>query len=86
MARYIDAEALKRHEKDVYGRRVYKAVFVEDIDAALTADVAPVVYAKRIDEGRTAEIYGPEYQCPICGDSMIGDTNFCPNCGAKMDG
>ena len=25
------------------------------------------------------------YKCDLCGKQHIGDTNFCPNCGAKME-
>lgn len=52
------------------------------------ADVAPVVHGRWID--------GHDYiKCSECGimakwDSTffndIGDWNYCPNCGAKMDG
>ena len=24
-------------------------------------------------------------KCSLCGDTMPGETNFCPNCGVKMD-
>lgn len=57
-----------------------------------TADVAPVKH------GRWIEIIGmapPEYHnlhcCSICGDLAMQRnhrellTNYCPNCGAKMD-
>ena len=25
-------------------------------------------------------------QCSVCGILRFGDSNYCPNCGAKMDG
>ena len=27
----------------------------------------------------------PRYICPCCGEENDTKTNFCPNCGAKMD-
>lgn len=52
------------------------------------ADVAPVVYGRWIEDH--------DYlKCPECGVMVnwdftffddIGDWNYCPNCGAKMDG
>lgn len=24
------------------------------------------------------------YRCSVCGEDTIGETNFCPNCGADM--
>ncbi len=30
------------------------------------------------------EWYGELYECSICHYVMIGEVNYCPNCGAKM--
>lgn len=48
------------------------------------ADVAPVVHSRW--EYKCGEI-----RCPECGNrihriDLSGCLNFCPNCGAKMDG
>jgi rubrerythrin len=33
------------------------------------------------------EWYGPIYTCPFCAEeTVMNDFNFCPNCGADMDG
>jgi hypothetical protein len=48
-----------------------------------TADVAPVVHAQWIEDGSGIII------CPECkrGYNLIAKfTNYCPACGAKMDG
>lgn len=29
---------------------------------------------------------GTDYRCSACGRTAILDSEFCPNCGAKMDG
>ena len=50
------------------------------------ADVAPVVHGRWIEDRDHLE-------CPECGTRVkrdfaffdIGDWNYCPNCGAKMD-
>ena len=56
------------------------------------ADVAPVVHGRWVDGHYiNCEEY---FECQKCGvivkvDSFfddIGDWNYCPNCGAKMDG
>lgn len=52
------------------------------------ADVAPVVRGKWNNYG---DEYRPDIQCCICGQRkpiLLGNFNFnyCPNCGAKMDG
>lgn len=58
------------------------AVEVEDIPAA---DVRPVVKARWIPTGETAEVYGDVYKCSACGCCDIDEMDFCPNCGAKME-
>lgn len=55
----------------------------EDFYRIPTADVAPVVHARWIDDGRGIII------CPECkrGYNLHAKyTHYCPNCGAKMDG
>ena len=43
---------------------------------APSADVAPVVHGRWLG-----------YECSVCGvSSEYGSSNYCPNCGAKMDG
>ena len=41
---------------------------------------------KWIDTGCNEEWWAREYRCSECGDTMLGDANFCPNCGADMRG
>lgn len=59
-------------------------VFKKDIEAIPAADVRPVVHAKWIGVAlgdarcsNCGEVYG------VCG-GLMGDYNFCPNCGADM--
>lgn len=58
---------------------------IQIINEAPTADVAPVVHGHwiRQDESFT------RFKCsnPECGiENCSGFENYCPNCGAKMDG
>lgn len=60
-------------------------VRVEDIEAIPAADVAPVVH------GRWEYDHWCEFKCSVCGawsksEPYRGKENYCPNCGAKMDG
>lgn len=56
-------------------------------DACPTVDAVPVVH------GRWEERYVPNgeyvswdgYYCSVCG-KQAAKSNYCPNCGAKMDG
>ena len=55
------------------------------IDSVPAADVAPVRHGRW-------RLYSPltdTFECDKCGYQVIDEsfrTNYCPNCGAKMDG
>lgn len=58
------------------------------IDEAPSVDAVPVVHGYNVDRE-----YPSLFECSIChwscNDTYYGDTedyNYCPNCGAKMDG
>lgn len=98
MTEYIELEALMRRIKEIHcaecdnyhGVRC-RACWVDDtlgyIDSEPPADVAPVVHG-RWEPGNPI--------CPVCGGNKFKDLDadiwcdwqpdFCPNCGAKMDG
>jgi len=52
------------------------------------ADVAPVVHGRWIHDGRRIESGIDWCHCSECGksDNFCARTNYCPHCGAKMDG
>lgn len=62
----------------------------EVIKSVPTADVAPVVHGEWIKIDKR----GKNVQCSKCGNTLDlrgvntgrGDANYCPNCGARMDG
>jgi len=62
--------------------------FVTDIREMPAADVAPVVHGRivgSLEEGR----YRRRFSCCGADATMITQwmqPNYCPNCGAKMDG
>ena len=56
------------------------------------ANVVPVVHAKWLTKEKEHEHYG-EWYCSACGKDMLwtwapgcGLADYCPHCGAKMDG
>ena len=66
-------------------------VYVLDILRIPAADVAPVVHGEWVDEGFYADGSAKHaFHCSNCGHHIIewkDDTsNYCPNCGARMDG
>ena len=80
MAEYIELETLlERAEYDNNYRLVIPA---EAIKAVPAADVAPVVHGRWVFGGDGCVI------CSECNEEESNDNhrNYCPNCGAKMDG
>ena len=66
-----------------YCEGLYEAT--ELIDDLPAADVAPVRH------GRWIYDHWCEFKCSVCGEfsnskPYRGKENYCPNCGAKMDG
>lgn len=75
----------------------YSRIF-DIIDTAPVADVAPVVHAFWRDietvafSGKYNLLGEPKFVdkkyfiCSYCGQKIIYKSNYCPHCGAKMDG
>ena len=51
------------------------------VNDAPAADVAPVKHGKWEGEDPITN-----FVCSVCGSLEEYDTNYCPNCGARMDG
>lgn len=87
MPRYIDAdELLEAMRSNMDMQELYLPIHFIDlvIDEMPTADVEPVRHGRWIHE-----MVG-YVKCSVCND-LEEDVcaifyNFCPNCGAKMDG
>lgn len=48
---------------------------------------APVRHGRWVEQDKYT--FGTMYDCSICGDRILDNGhswNYCPNCGAKMDG
>lgn len=83
MAKYIEQEAflvtierMKRFQLDA-----------DDIAEILqnfpSADVAPVLRGKWKKRRFSETVFG--YECEVCHTTWDEPTNYCPNCGAKME-
>ena len=62
-------------------------VYWYDIEAAPTVDAVEVVHGRWIEQEKYT--FGTMYDCSICGTRILDNGhswNYCPNCGAKMDG
>ena len=74
--RLIDAdELIKATQHAGFIRR-------SEIEAATTVDAEPVRHGQWVSECE------PHYECSVCHHwfHLYDRTNYCPNCGAKMDG
>ena len=94
MDEYIERGTLMRRIKEIHcaecdsyhGVRC-RACWVDDtldyIDSEPAADVAPVRHGRWIMHD---DEFGLTCECSACHIETMGDGNYCPNCGAKMDG
>ena len=93
--RFIDANALKKaidhtgvdmlESADYFGFTYKKIMRV--IDDAPTADVAPVVHGRWVmKETMIRSPYAKNTYCSKCFYETGNTSNYCPNCGCRMDG
>lgn len=99
MTEYIEREAISEEIRKYYYKNPPNSSYGEGFDRGLdraqraildapASDVAPVVHGYWIDNG--ANGYKWAFICSRCGyvDGHPFDDrhNFCPSCGARMDG
>ena len=63
----------------------YRRSVFEEIDNAYTVDAVEVAHGKWIEDSCDFLAYY-ECNCSRCGGNGEKWYNYCPNCGAKMDG
>ena len=85
MAEYIERSAAIKAAKHAWAKGLEPSQYIEALPAA---DVAPVVHGRWIHDGRRIERGIDWCHCSECGksDNFCARTNYCPVCGAKMDG
>ena len=90
MAEYIDREnAIAWFMPYAHaGESIDADVVISDIKGMKAADVAPVRHGRWL-EVREKRLFGEHYfLCSNCKsrNGLMIPFNYCPNCGAKMDG
>ena len=86
MAEYIEREAAIATIQNIQGPILSREV--RTLREITAADVVEVKHGKWVNERELAggfrSIWG--YDCSVCGHTVENyPTNYCPNCGAKMD-
>lgn len=92
MADLIDRQALveqmesdaEQMEDMVFKMATYAAI--NDVKHQPAADVAPVRHGHWIFKTDRRVVDGYDWQCDQCKSWQRYTSNFCPNCGARMDG
>ena len=89
MAEYIEREYAVDAVLDVYYDTPDIDLSGEKFEAAIrkiqAADVAPVRHGRWFPTAKWWQGGSAWKQCSECGILHLGKSNFCPNCGAKMD-
>ena len=87
--RLIDANALM-DDVEMDGALYACLGAVDDVrflvDSQATVDAVEVVHGRWIWTITGEEDYEQYYRCSKCNDHSYSEYNYCPNCGAKMDG
>ena len=85
--RLIDAEAFLKTEIDRCGSAPLVGTCTSDNEyLSDRLKKAPTIEAKPVVHGRWKR-YGKNLgECSECGEIVSVRSNYCPNCGAKMDG
>ena len=81
---WIDMGHLRNPLETCYSERDV----VDMLESRPTVDAVEVVHGRWNKETDMDEDWGEMdyYKCSVCGKCQFGETNYCPNCGAKMDG
>ena len=85
MAEYIKRETAVKAANEWVSEECMAPVMrvsrlLDKLQKVPAADVAPVVHGHRVDNG------GSYARCSQCDGVLPLCANYCPNCGAKMDG
>ena len=83
--RLIDADVLMPNAQY---KGWYNVVNAYDIVNCPTIDAEPIRHGHWIEHPNAEELDGhliPNYECSVCHEWERKASNFCPNCGSRMD-
>ena len=81
MARYINADRFVFEVTQLPGDVFLEKQILDIVDKIPTADVRAGPHGKWVEKPQADGLNG----CSICGIMRFGESNYCPNCGARMD-
>lgn len=88
--RLIDGDSLKHQIIETYEYEFPTAsgAFDEFVTKIIPNIInnAPTVDAVEVVHGRWESVCGCIVRCNSCGSEAARKSNYCPNCGARMDG
>lgn len=85
--RLIDAKRLEANIKEAFLENpVVMGIMLRWIRKQPTADVAPVVHGRWVTHYRSGTTVSAGYVSTCCDMWNNRKSNYCPNCGARMDG
>lgn len=90
--RLIDADKLKPDTKtftSAYSEELTEFYSQEAIDNAPTVDAEPVKHGYWIEKRSSTGVFDYYFVCSECHKNTLGfliAPDYCPHCGAKMDG
>lgn len=86
---YISREEAKRFFNLNFGGVSHAIIASRLLDEIPAADVSPVRHGRWVKIGTTGLCGDPVWNCSSCGypaGVSVAGRDYCPNCGAKMDG
>ena len=97
MSRYVDADKTISHlndnieecqDPDIYSQPVAYGTYLGLKYSKSLVETAETVGMQEVRHGKWEKCKECccEYRCSVCEYELCRTTNYCPNCGAKMDG
>lgn len=83
MDEYIEREAAIRVVNGQSSLTMTRSGLIDSISKLPVADVAPVVHGRWLYVDTDTDQF---FLCNRCKKKEYWESNYCPNCGAKMDG
>jgi rubrerythrin len=98
--RLIDADELIEHawrdkldSRELIAEMIEKAPTIKEIPTKIPINVFEQLISLEPKTGRWQKISADKYsehaayyfRCSECGKDIIGERNYCPNCGLKME-